>query len=344
MNSRIETFSAQDSHIEDASDFFAATPDVGLSGEFSGAEVIRSDAYKGGDFLSIKPAKFGQLRDKHSAGFGSNTFSTLQDIVFPAEVIIGLDVLFDEFVEFGDLVVEGFEHLADAFANLRMEDGLASVQFLGTQASELFSATHQVGQIINLRAGRGFWLGLDDLGEASEDCGVDGVGFGPFTEASCEVTNLAWRGNDDFKVCPKQLGDDGTLITAGCFEDDQCNVVRLKGLDELVCARRRVGQRNVDRGGARRDVKCVFGNVDADEEWFLHGFLPILQMRTRRSHGASAVPAAVRVSSIVAARITLCDGLEGLDTIDLSSPASCGSARYARLAARRLYYGTFNHD
>jgi hypothetical protein len=46
----------------------------------------------------------------------------------------------------------------------------------------------------------------------------------------------------------------------------------------------------------------------------------------------------------VATRITLSDGLADQDTTDLSSPASCGSARYARLTARRIYYGTFNHD
>jgi hypothetical protein len=94
-------------------------------------------------------------------------------------------------------------------------------------------------------------------------------------------------------------------------------------------------------------------------------------MRTHRTYGSPAVPAAVRVSSIVAARITLRDGLADQDTTDLSSPAFCGSARYAslktrlryarlryaslktrlryarlryaRLTAKRLYYRTFNH-
>ncbi|MGA2094059.1 MAG: hypothetical protein ABSH16_11750, partial [Sedimentisphaerales bacterium] len=138
--------------------------------------------------------------------------------------------------------------------------------------------------------------------------------------------------------------DDWTFVSAGGFEDYQGNTVRLKGFDELLCARGIVGQRNVDRGGTRSDVKCFFGNVDANEKLFLHGFLPILQMRTRRTCGSSAVHAAVRVSSIAAARITLGDGLVGQDTLDLSSPASFGSARYARLAERRIYYGTFNHD
>jgi hypothetical protein len=72
--------------------------------------------------------------------------------------------------------------------------------------------------------------------------------------------------------------------------------------------------------------------------------LPILQIRTRRTCGSSAVHSAVRVSPTVAARITLCDGLADQDTTDLSSPAFCGSARYARLTAKRIYHGTFNHD
>ena len=343
MNDWIETFGAQDGHIEGVADFFSAAKNVGLTGEFSGAEVVRSDANEGSNLLSVKPAEFGQKRDKRGAGGGAYTFGASQDFIFLSEVIVGPDLLFDEFVELGDLVVERFNHFSDAFTNLRMADSVTSVQFLNMQVGELPAATHEVGQFIDMRAGRGFWLGLDNLGETGKDISVNGVGLGPFSEASREVTNLAWRGNDDLEVFLEQFGDDWTLVAAGCLEDDQCNVVRLKGLDELVCARRRIGQRDIDRGGTRGDVKCVFGNVDADEEWFLHGLLPILQMRTRQSHGASAVPAAVRVSSIVAARITLRDGLEGLDTPDLSSPASCGSARYARLTARRLYYRTFNH-
>ena len=251
--------------------------------------------------------------------------------------------MLNEFVELGDLVVERFNHFADALANPGMSDGFASIQFLGAQVSKLSAATNQVGQFVGLRAGGRFWLWLNDLGKTGEDCGIDGVGLGEFADASREITDLTRGGDDDFKVCLEQFSDDGTFVAACCFEDYQGDAVRLKGFDELFCARGGVGQRDVDEAGTRGGVKCVFGNVDANEKWFLHGFLPILRIRTRRPRG-SAVPAAVRVSSIVAARIMLRDGLAGLGTTDLSSPAFCGSARYARLAAKRIYYGTFNHD
>jgi hypothetical protein len=343
MNNRIETFGAQDGHIKGVTDFFSAAKNVGFSGEFSGAEVIRSDANQGSDLLAVEPAEFGQKRYKRGAGAGAYAFGASQDFIFLSQVIVGFDLLFDEFVEFGNLVVEGFYHLSDAFAYPGMADGLAAVQFLCAQVSELSAATHQVGQFVDLRAGRGFWLRLNDLSETGEDACVNGVGLGPFAETSREVTDLARGSDDNLEICLEQFGDDGTFVAAGCFEDDQFYFVRLKDFDELLCARGRVGQRNVDGGGTRGDVKCVFGNVDADEEWFLHGFLPILRIRTRRPRG-SAVPAAVRANSTVATRITLCDGLADQNTTDLSSPASCVSARYARLTARRLYYGTFNHD
>ncbi|MGA2093004.1 MAG: hypothetical protein ABSH16_06305, partial [Sedimentisphaerales bacterium] len=58
---------------------------------------------------------------------------TGQDCIFLSQVVVGLDVLFNEFVEFGDLVIEGSEHFSDAFANPGMKDGLASIQFLDAQ-------------------------------------------------------------------------------------------------------------------------------------------------------------------------------------------------------------------
>jgi hypothetical protein len=92
-------------------------------------------------------------------------------------------------------------------------------------------------------------------------------------------------------------------------------------------------------------VKCFFCDIDTDINRFRHGFLPYLQMRTRRAYGSSAVQTAVRVSPTVAARFPLCDGLEDPDTIELSSPAGVGSARYARLANTRFTYETIiNHD
>jgi hypothetical protein len=49
MNDGIPMNSGQSSHIKSAADIFPAAPDTGLSGEFSGDEVIRSNADQSGD-------------------------------------------------------------------------------------------------------------------------------------------------------------------------------------------------------------------------------------------------------------------------------------------------------
>jgi hypothetical protein len=101
-------------------------------------------------------------------------------------------------------------------------------------------------------------------------------------------------------------------------------------------------------------VECVFCDIDTDIDRFRHGNLPYLQMRTRRACGSAAVQTAVRACPTVAARFPLCDGLEDLGTIELSSPAGDGSARcatlrlglrFARLANTSFTYETIiNHE
>ena len=66
-----------------------------------------------------------------------------------------------------------------------------------------------------------------------------------------QITDLTRGGDDDFKVCLEQFSDDGTFVAACCFEDYQGDAVRLKGFDELFCARGGVGQRDVDEAGTR---------------------------------------------------------------------------------------------
>src|SRR3989339_1757820 len=88
-----------------------------------------------------------------------------------------------------------------------------------------------------------------------------------------------------------------------------------------------IGQTCFNDVRAGCDTKCVFCDVDSDINRFRHGYLPYLQMRTRRTCGSAAVQTAVRVCPTGATRITLCDGLEDPVAIDLSSPID--SARCA---------------
>ena len=265
MNNWIETHGTQNGHIQGTTNVFSATPDVGLAGVTPGAEIIRGNTDQGGNLLTVELPKFRQLGQQNSAGLRADAFNALQDFVFLAEVVIGLNVLLDDFVEFGDLTIEGFEHLLDASANSGMSNGLAPIQFLGAQVNELTAATDQIGQFVPFGAKLRFRLRLNDLSEAGKDACIDGVSLGEFADSACEVTDLAWRGNNDLEVCLEQSGDNGTFISAGCFKDDQRDTMQLKEIEEFVDARGRIGQRNVDGGRTRGDVKCVFGNVDADE-------------------------------------------------------------------------------
>ncbi|MGA2093424.1 MAG: hypothetical protein ABSH16_08475, partial [Sedimentisphaerales bacterium] len=213
--------SSQGSHIKDVANVFSASEYARFAGESSRHKVKRSDADQSGDLLAVELPQFGQLRQEHSTSLRADAWGAAEDFIFFTEAVVGLDVLFNEFVEFGDLIVEGFEHLADAFTNLWMKGELASVGFLGVQVSELPAATHQVSQFVYFGACGRFWLWLDDLGETCKDCGVDGVGLGPFAKATCEVTDLSRGGDDYFEVCLKQFGDDWTFVSAGGFEDYQ---------------------------------------------------------------------------------------------------------------------------
>lgn len=104
----------------------------------------------------------------------------------------------------------------------------------------------------------------------------------------------------------------------------------------------RVWKTGFEEVWAGGNMEGVFGDVDTDIDLSQHGFFPYLQMRARSSPAAQT---AVRASPIATARFTLCGGLKDLNTIELSSPAGGGSARYARLATTSFTYETIiNHD
>lgn len=265
MNNRIETHSTQNTHMQGTANVFSAAADMGLSCVTPGAIIIGGNTDQGGDLLTVELSQFRQLGQENSAGLGAYTVEALQNFVSLAEVVIELDMLLYDLVEFSDLSVEGSEHLLNAFSNPWMSNCLASIEFLCTQVNELAAATDEIGQFVGFGADRRFRLGLDDLSEAGKHACIDGVGLGEFADSTCKITDLAWGGDNDLEVGLQEAGDYGPFVSAGCLEDDQGNTMRLKGLDKLVDAWRGVGHRDIDGGRTRGDVKCVFGNVDTNE-------------------------------------------------------------------------------
>lgn len=341
---RIEATGGESSHIQNAANIFAAAPDVSVAVIFSRRAVIRSKACEGSDFLAVELSELGQIGDEHSAGLRTYAGRALKDAVFVFEVVVGIDMLADKLVDFIYLEVERFEHFLDALFDFRMMYHQQAVGFLGSQVVELAASANEFCQFSGLGCRVCFRGRPDDLSEFCQHMSIDGVCLCPLAKAVGKVTDLSRIDYNDRKACIKQLGCDWFFVTACGFEDDKGNGVFFEHSTKLAMTVERVWQTGFKQFRAGSDVKGFFCDIDTDINRFRHGFLPYLQIRARRLCGTGAAQTAVRVSPTVAARITLCDGLADQVTTDLSSPAFYGSARYARLAAKRLYYGTFNHD
>jgi hypothetical protein len=344
QDGRIAPHGGQGGHVKQTADIFSTSPYTGLSCETAGAEVIRRYSYQGCYLLAVEQAEFRQLAQEHGTCLRSYSGRAADDLVFAAELLIGLNVFLDKVIESCNLVIKSLYHFAHACEHLAVTDHLLSVHFLGSQVGKLSASLDQIGQFFGFMAESGPWLGLDDFSEAGQDSGVNRVGLCDFADAACELAYLARRSNDDIEVSFEQGSGERTLIAAGGFHYDQFDLVRSECRYQLLCSGIGVGQRQTDCGWRRADTEGVFCYVNSYENLLIHGTLPILQMRARRTCGSSTAPSAVRAGPTAATRIPLRDGLRDLDTIDLSSPAACGSTRYARLAASRFLYGTFNHD
>ena len=331
---RIETAGGKCGHVEDAADIFSAAPDMGFAIRFARRAVPGRHACKSGDLLAVECAQFGQIGNQHSAGLRADAGSALENAVFVFEIVIGINLFPDKQVDLMDLKVQGFDHFLDALFDLGVMDHEQTIGLLGSQVVKLPTSSDQLGQLNGLGLGMRFRSRFDDLSELGQYLRIDGVCLCPLPHAVGEITDLPRVDHDDRHLGTEQFRCDGAFVTAGGFEDNQSDGVVFEVLTELAMAIGRVGQAGFENVGASGDTEGVFGDIDTDIDRFRHGNLPYLQMRTRRACGSpAAVQTAVRANPTGAARFPLCDGLEGPDTIELSSPAGGGLARCATLCA-----------
>lgn len=342
-NDRVAASCRQSGHIEGGANLFSATGDVGGTGLFSGFTVIGSQAGQGGDLVAVEPAQFGQVREEHGAGLGPDAGDALQEAVFVLEVFVGLDMVADEVVEFADLVIESFDHFADALTDLGMMDHLRTIDFLGMQIGELFSSGDQLGEGFGWGVFRRPGYRVNHFAKAGQEVGVDGIGFGNRTEALGEFADLSGIGDNDVVSGLHEFGGEGFFVAAGGLHDDLCDGEALEGVEEVAAALLGMEPGAVQMGRAGSDLKRVLGDVYADEKGLRHGTHPFLPMRARRWNVRPAQAAVRTSSSTGAARTTLRDGLGDPGTTGLTSPWAAASARYARLVSRPLSYGTNNH-
>lgn len=336
--------SGQGGHIQQAANLFATASDMSAAILFTRLSIVGSQADQRGDLMAIESTQFRKMRQQHGAALRADAGGALEKSIFVLQIIVGLDVVVDEFVEFADLMFEGFNHFSDAFADFDMMDHLRTVRFLGEQVAELTPSCNQFGKGLDMRCFRHFRLGFDDFTELGESVGIDGIRLGEFSETSGEVAHLSRVGDDNGVAGLKEFDGERFFVTAGSFEYDLGDVQIVQAVNEFPVALSCVEITAVELGGAGCDLKRFFGDVDADEKCSGHGVLPFLPMRAWRQREPLA-QAAVRVCSIGATRTTLCDGLGDQGTTGLTSPCAAASAHYARLAGstNTMSYGTANH-
>jgi len=271
--------------------------------------------------------------------------------LFPT-IVIGLDVLLDEFVELLDLSFEGLDHFPDAFLDFEVASHWSTVGFLGEHIDELSTSGDQFGEGFDFgrfRRPRGW---LDHFAKLGQQIGVDGIGFSELSQTAGEITDLPGIDHHGIVTGLDQFGGEGAFITSGGFEDELGDGEFLQIVEEFLMPRAGVGVVGFDSCGPGGDLERIFGDINSNVESFVrHGKVPFLQMRANRTYWPASL-SAVRVCPMGTTRTTLRDGLGDQGTIGLTPSGAadsacfaplCAGLRCARLADGNLTHGNMNH-
>ena len=149
---------------------------------------------------------------------------------------------------------------------------ISAVHLGGSQLDELAPACDEIVEFGLLFPGfcEGPWSNL--LSEASDDSGIDAVGFGEDPERFGEVSDLPGIDHGDRIACREEFGNDGAFIASGRFEDDEAVLGCGQPFQERLPPGAVVGNGKAKFFGSaksfrsRGDVERVLGDIDADDE------------------------------------------------------------------------------
>lgn len=300
LDDGIEAHGRKCGHVKRAAHGSASAPDGTLALERTTFIRIRSQSGDGGDFLPVEFTDFRHQRNEGCAGGAADAGNTLKDGIDFLPVFVGLDELAGVIINVFEFFIEDFDDAVNAFSDLFV-DGLFEAVFLGSaHGHELLSARDEVVEELFFLCGRGRDAGLSNLCKTGEDQGIDGVCFGQFSDATCEVSNLAWIDNGDRQSGQKKSGDEAVLIRARRFNDNQRGLEWNEQGADFVQALFVVIEGGRSPGRQEAQIEPLFGNINADENGSGgsgHRQYPFLRMRTRRRQKRSTVLAAVRVKT-----------------------------------------------
>jgi len=306
-NDRVAAFGSECGHVENTSNRGASSPDASLTLESTAVVVERSETDERTDLLSIQLSEFGKLSQESRGGGGPDAGGALEDLGLAAPVVVGCEEGEDRFFDLLNVFVETIDQMLNALSNGAGCTRFETIGFGGSEVDELATTEDELLKFGLIIGGLGHGARPNLLTEPGDDGSIDAIGLGENSNPASEITNLTRIDDGHEMTGIEEIGDDASLISPGGFEDDQASSWCGKLATKLLQGALVIGQGERPAFGEQTHIEGMLGDIDADErcERTIHGTIPVLQMRARRTPAL----AAVRADSKKPTTITLRDGL-----------------------------------
>jgi len=232
-------------------------------------------------------------------------------------VLLGVLLIGYAILDGFDLAIGRLDHPLKGLLD-ELVAGLAQTILVGDAGFHELPSTDDQG--VKLPLLRGGWLAGGrgcQPGELGEHGGVEPIRLRLLADAASEVANLSRVDQRHRQSGVLESPQRRPFVPAGRFEDDGGRTLRAEPSEELLAARRVVGELAQFPAGKQAAVEFVLRDVDADETprrrliRFVH--VPVLRMRARRPALAT-----VRANETRPQRITLGDGVRSAGTQSIS--------------------------
>jgi len=247
----------------------AGTPPAGLPA----VAVEGSHPDEGRELAGAEAAQLGQAAQQRGGHHGADAQDAREDLFLLAPDGAVLDEVVDIVVDPFETFLEPGDVAPDVLLGPRR--GHPEAIFLGADhLDDLPSAVVEVLELLGLQVLEGAQLGADGLGEARDDPGVDGVGFGQQPHGAGKVADLPGVDDHNGQGRQGQGVDRGPDKAAGGLQDDGMGTQWLEEAHQGCQSLFGVGEALKLCGGTHSDHQLFFGDIDANEAlWFFHGML-----------------------------------------------------------------------
>lgn len=263
LDQRIAPQRRNSRHVQNTANAGSATTNGAFAFEAARVAIERGDADKSRDLAMIDFAKFRQLSDQRRGEHLANTRRALQGACKLLPLIVGVDVVVDLAIQFGDLFVQRGDDRVDGTQSCLAGRGASAIDLFRSALDELPTASDQSGEFrLDLQAFfKQSWR--SELPESCQQMSVDGVSLGQDAQAFGEVTHVAWIDQRHRQIRFQQSFEHGTFESSGGLDDDAGRLNVAEFFQQRLDACGIVGLSPGGLAVGASDVEELFGDVDA---------------------------------------------------------------------------------